>query len=305
MRGKDLGRILAGALAAAALAVPAGASAGTLNWATLAPSLAEGYDPDSPNICRKGTIGCVDAVIKEMERRFGPLASTCNHDAVFALTYLRTTEAYRRAVAADPAFFRDTRFVNYEDAVFANLYFTAYDDWAKGRRAQVPAAWRIAFDAADDRAVNGTGSLLLGMSAHVNRDLPFALYSIGLVAPDGTARKADHDRVNDILVKVVEPLLLEAARRFDPSIGTTELQGVQTDDIATFQLLASWREGAWRNAERLAAARTDAEREQVAASIEASAAETGRLLRLQASYLPPVTSTGARDTWCGAHWDDP
>jgi hypothetical protein len=38
--------------------------------------------------------------------------------------------------------------------------------------------------------VTGSGDLLLGISAHVNRDLPFVLASLGLVAPDGTSRKA-------------------------------------------------------------------------------------------------------------------
>ena len=48
-------------------------------------------------------------------------------------------------------------------------------------------------DAAKGRQVTGLGNLLLGMNAHINRDLPFVLYSIGLTAPDGSSRKPDHD----------------------------------------------------------------------------------------------------------------
>ena len=42
-----------------------------------------------------------------MTRRFEPLASSCDHDAIFALTYLRVTEEYRRTVES-PTFFDDT-----------------------------------------------------------------------------------------------------------------------------------------------------------------------------------------------------
>ena len=43
-----------------------------------------------------------------------PLADSCDHDGIFALAYLRTTEEYRRTIE-DPTFFEDTAFVNHED----------------------------------------------------------------------------------------------------------------------------------------------------------------------------------------------
>ena len=57
-----------------------------------------------------------------------PLASSCEHDAIFAVTYLRVTEEYRRTVET-PTFFDDTSFVNHEN-VPANYYFAAHDAWA-------------------------------------------------------------------------------------------------------------------------------------------------------------------------------
>ncbi len=53
-----------------------------------------------------------------MQRRFTPLASDCEHDPIFSLAYLRTTQAYRRAIE-NPNFFQDTSFVNHEDVIFA------------------------------------------------------------------------------------------------------------------------------------------------------------------------------------------
>src|SRR5215211_8777554 len=123
-----------------------------VGWTALLPGLTTEYEPSSDNDCAAGRTRCVDAVIREMQRRFDPLAKACDHDAIFSLTYLRTTEEYRRTIE-DPTFFEDTPFVNHEDAVFASYYFRAYDDWSAGRQSAVPPAWAIAFDAADQRAV--------------------------------------------------------------------------------------------------------------------------------------------------------
>ena len=174
-----------------------------LGWTALLPGLTTEYEPSSENDCAAGRTRCVDAVIREMQRRFDPLAKACDHDAIFSLTYLRTTEEYRRTIE-DPTFFDDTQFVNHEDAVFARYYFQAYDDWSAGRRSAVPRAWAIAFAAADQRAVSAAGNIALGINAHVQRDLPFVLASIGMVTADGSSRKPDHDRVDAFLNLVVE-----------------------------------------------------------------------------------------------------
>ncbi len=305
--------ILPMVLAAAALAAAQPASAQVaddtgeplfLAWSDLLPGLTTDYDPTSENLCVRGDLRCVDAVIREMNRRFAPLARRCDHDAVFALTYLRTTEEYRRTVADDPSFFSDTAFVNHEDAVFADYYFEAYDNWHAGRFVQVPLAWAIAFDAASRRGVSGSGNILLGVSAHVNRDLPFALAAIGLVKPDGSSRKPDHDKVNRILNRVYGPVLAESARRFDPSMSSPTAEGTTIDDTTLLQLLVSWREEAWRNAERLAAALTPTDRKLAAATIEAAAAKEAKTIVASTAYRPPLTSSAPRDAYCAEHWDD-
>jgi hypothetical protein len=245
-----------------------------------------------------GRIACVDKVIKDMQRRLDPLATSCAHSAVFGLAYLRTTQVYRRT-AATPGFYQDPGYVNHEDATFAALYFSAYDNWSAGRLAQVPPAWRIAFDAAAGRRVSGAGDLLLGMNAHVNRDLPFTLAAIGLTAPDGSSRKPDHDKIDEMLNQVVDPLMAEEAARFDPQIDTFRTPyGVGYTGL--MQLLVAWRESAWREAEQLVAAPDEASRQRVADSIEAQAAVNARSIVAATSYQPPATNTKSRDGFCAA-----
>jgi uncharacterized protein DUF5995 len=274
-----------------------------VGWTALLPGLSLPYDPASPDDCIAGRSQCVDKTIRQMTSRFGALASSCDHNAIFSLTYLRVTQAYREAI--DQPFFDNTQFVNYEDTVFAHYYFAAFDAWTAGNVQDVPPAWRIAFDAAAQHKVSAAGDLLLGINAHVQRDLPLVLYSIGgLTAPDGTSRKPDFDRVNIILNHVMGPLIAEIARRFDPTIDDTSLP-MSLDEVALFQLLVGWREDAWRNAELLADAPTPAARDAVVAQIESDAAIEARSIVASTAYPPLTNGSAARDAFCAVHHDDP
>jgi hypothetical protein len=279
--------VVVGALVAATALCASPASAADepafIGWTDLLPSFTTTYEPSSANDCTAGRIKCVDAVIREMTRRFDPLADACDHNSMFALTYLRTTEEYKRSATA-PGFFTDPAFINHQDAVFARYYFDAWDAYRAGDLSQVSQSWQIAFRSADQRKVAGLGNLLLGMSAHVNRDLPMVLADIGLVKPDGTSRKPDHDKVNQFLNVVMEPLIDEAAATLDATVDDGQVDGTTMDETGMFQLLAGWREQAWRNAEALVNAPTPAARALVQAEIERVAAIEANLIVVATSY---------------------
>jgi len=254
-----------------------------LPWSEVLPSFTSGYEPSSANDCKAGRIQCVDAVIREMTKRFDPLAAVCDHNSMFALTYLRTTEEYRRSATAE-GFFTDPAFINHQDALFARYYFDAWDDYRAGNLAATSKSWQLAFGNADGKKVSGLGNLLLGMSAHVNRDLPMVLAEIGLVKPDGTSRKPDHDKVNQFLNLVMEPLIDEAAARFDPTVDDGQIDGTTMDETGMLQLLVGWREQAWRNAEALVNAPSPAARALVQAEIERVASIEANLIIVATSY---------------------
>ena len=267
-----------------------------VGWSELLPAGYMGVDTASSDICVAGRIECVERVARQLERQVAGLG--CDHNAVFSLAYLRTTQKVLAVSRANPAFFSDSPWLNHYDAVFADFYFSAWNSWR--RTASAPPAWAIAFRAADRRSISATGNLLLGMSAHVNRDLPFTMYAIGLVAPDGSSRKADHDRVNRILNTVISPLLDEIEARYDPSVRV--IPGIGSlADFLEFQALPAWRESAWRNAELLATAPTPAARKLVAAAIEQTAAAEATAMLALTRYLPPLTTSARRDAFCSAN----
>jgi Family of unknown function (DUF5995) len=254
------------------------------------------FSPSSSNDCSAGRPTCVQQTIKTMNRRWAPLDKSCDHKAVFSLAYLRTTEKYA-ATAAQPGFYNDVAWVNHEDAVFAQFYFQAYDDYAGGNLSAVPEAWRIAYRAANSRSVTGVGDLLLGMSAHVNRDLPFVLAGVGIVTPDGKTRKPDHEQINVMLNQVVQPLLDEEAKLYDKNMNVAKTPyGISY--TALMQMLVTWRENAWDNAEALVEAPDAAARAAVAQQIESSAAATA--MSIVASNTAPPTYTATRDAYCAS-----
>ena len=264
-----------------------------VNWPTLLPSLATGFTPEVFDDCRDGSPECVQRTLAEMDRRIAELDATCDHNALFARNYLLITQVYA-GLPAD--FFDDPRWLANEDAVFARLYHEARDNWTAGRKDQVPEAWRIAFSAADERRVQGAGDLLLGINAHVQRDMPFMLAGLGLVAPDGSSRKPDHDRMNRVLNDSYDDVLQQAIEQDDPDLAMYDLPG-SGDGFLEVQMVMGWREGVWRNAERLLRARSDAERQMVAESIEAQAAASARLIERSFPMGGPFTGQ-RRDALC-------
>ena len=294
--------LAAAVLAAAAVAPASGATnpseqiAGALNfpWPDLLPALPTAQNPQPGPVpgCSDPTPACIDYEIQrmtELQDGWG-----CDHRAVFATTYLELTRTLRQIVARDPNFFADPQYLFYEDALFAEYYFRAARDDAAGR--PVPPAWRIAFDTAARGDANAGQDMLLGINAHVQRDMPFVLAELGLHRPDGSSRKGDHNRINQVLQRGYERVVAAVARRYDPLLYTTNARWNPVDNVAGLELVKSWREGAWRNAERLLNATTDAERQQVAQSIEDNAA--GWATMMAAPQVPGYRAR--RDAYCAS-----
>jgi hypothetical protein len=236
-------------------------------------------------VCQAGEPECVSRVINEMERQFAPLARRCDHLAVFALVYLRTTETYRDTI--ESIGYTDPASVTREDALFADYYFRAYAAY-QAQSGNVPPAWQIAFDSAAARSLNAQGNAFLGVSAHIQRDLPFVLYELYLQGH--AVSHGDHTLVNDFLAQVdTAPEIIE---RFDPTYPGNR-------DIS---LIAAWREAAFVNFERLRDA-TPVERVVIAAEIEYGAALFAQNIVASTAY-PPGQNSDARDAHCRQNAED-
>jgi hypothetical protein len=271
-----------------------GASVPNLNWTTLLPPLWGPTEPQPGPVphCRRPTLRCIDTEIQRLRRLRDRLG--CDHRGVFATTYLVLTRTLKRTLVEDPDLFRYPRYLFTEDAVFANVYFDTFAAWRAGE--PVAGAWRIAFGTARSGNVNAAQDMLLGINAHVQNDMPFVLAYLGLRAPSGQSRKRDHDAMNQVLKRAYAPVVRAVARRYDKRVTLTNSDLTPVDDLGGLELVRTWREQVWRNAERLVNARSDAERKEIARQIEANAAAWARLIATpeQPGYR------AQRDAYCRA-----
>lgn len=302
-RAATAGVLVGALLSAPGTAHPARADVLYVPWSAYLTGWTTAHEPTSENDCVAGRPMCVKQSIKELNRILQETGRSCSHQAVFALAYTRMTQTYRWS-AEQPGYYQDVPFANHQGAVFARYYTDAWTNWSEGKRGAVPRAWLTTFDAAAAGEVSGTGDLLLAMNAHINRDLPYVIAGVGLVAPDGSSRKPDFDKVEKFLAQAAKPMIAEAARRFDPSMadGADPLDAT----YSTFmQLVSAGRENAWRNAEALVSAPTPEARRLVEAKIESDADMTAQAILRSQQYRPPLTSAVPRDHYCAAHHGDP
>ena len=254
--------------------------------------------------CQAGELKCVHHVVKEMSKRFKKLAKSCSHDAIFSLVYLRTTEVYGET--AESIGYDDVSSITREDALFADYYFRAYDSYHSGKKhhgkknhgkknhgkkgkkedVAVPLAWKIAFDAAEARSVTASGNALLGINAHIQRDLPFTLYELYLQG--NPVSYEDHTLVNEFLAQVDSAD--EIIQDFDP----TYPKGGDSSGIFY------WRELAWQNYVALRDAPNEEARAIVASGIEFQAAQAAAYFAATTAY-PVGTDSSERDAYCAAN----
>jgi hypothetical protein len=179
------------------------------------------------------------------------------------------------------------------------MYMAAFDDYGAGR--PVAEAWRIMFETAASADASAGQDVLLFSNAHVQHDLPFVLVEMGLVAPDGESRKADHDAVNVINTRVFDPIEDYITDHYDPTFAVLDLKPSPLDELGTLELVKSWRENAWRSAERLANAETEAEQHRVVRSIQTASTGWARLI----SGLEFPGLRAIRDAHCLANHETP
>jgi hypothetical protein len=264
-------------------------------WNYLLPGLPTSHNPQpstSPG-CPRLNVTCENyniAKLSRIERKLG-----CDHRAVFVATYRLTTTTVRAAIRSRNPSFNDTRWLIAIDGLFHDYYFDSLSNYGAGK--PVPKAWKIAFDAAASGDDNATKDLLLGVNAHVNRDLPYVLATEGLHTRSGASRKHDWDKFNIVLDRAYSPIVDFITAHYDSSLRFTNPNTV-IDGEAGLQLFQVWREIAFRNAERLLNARTPTQRRRVERSIEAYSAGVAKTIEA----VPDSAGYRAvRDQYCATH----
>jgi hypothetical protein len=210
----------------------------------------------------------IEDLLARMRSDLAELEERTDARRFFHATYMRTTEAVAREIAAGG--FRDPDWVSRWDLAFARLYLDALH--ADRRGAAVSGPWRVAFDAARDQPdIPPLRHVLFGLNAHINYDLPQALLAVIPVAdfdsPDVLAsRQADHRQIDTVLQARVgaEDDELTAVSR----VSLIDRALRPANRLASKRFLTEAREKVWRNATVLDGARRRGE-EQYSAALAA------------------------------------
>jgi Family of unknown function (DUF5995) len=266
-------------------------------WRTIGPTLGGALEPASSNICDSGQPACMSAVVAAMSQRIAALG--CSHLAPFAAMYRQVSAEITSSV--DVRRYEDPAYVAHLDSVFATLYFHALDSWRAGRRNQVPQAWRMAFSAAQAHRVSTLGDMLLGMNAHISRDLPYALATVGLRFPNGRDASGDVIAVNADIFRAQQPMLAEIRARYDPTLGPPRNLPRWVTPSEVPKIIAEWRLEALANARALLGARTAAARAEVETRIDTNATLRSLLIWRATAYADPARQSARRDAYCAAH----
>lgn len=170
--------------------------------------------------------------------------------SVFLTVYTTMTDTVQSGIESgrfdDPAWVREYL------VTFAEYYRRAFLAFERRDFESVPPPWRIAFAESVQGETLVTQDALLGINAHINYDLSYALDEVS-IDPNRERKRADHDRINDVLERLTDVVQETLVSVYD-AIGVAEIDALLGDFDERISLLGLERSRrfAWRNAVLLA-----------------------------------------------------
>lgn len=184
------------------------------------------------------TVDDVTAGFAQLERDF---RSFRDRRGVFVTAYGIITRTL--ASKFGTSFFHDDEWVRKYLLAFANFYRKALEDYEAGRRSSVPFAWQQSFDTSASGLALAIQDLLLGINAHINRDLSFALTEAG-IDDHREIRYNDHTKVNDALAEATQEVQDRITAMYAAGLGPLDRLLGQLDEELTAYNFALARENA-------------------------------------------------------------
>lgn len=232
--------------------------------------------------------------LAELERLF---RERSDRRSVFLTVYERVTGEIAAEVEAGS--FEDGAWVAAYLVAFADLYREALLAFERGDPG-VPAAWRLAFGVAAEDDGLLVQHALLGVNAHITRDLAFALDRVG-IDPDRERRFRDHVAVSEVLERVVEDIQQVLAESYAPGIAALDESFGRLDERLAFFSVHQARLYAWQAAVAFADARWSFARDAVQWLVETTATGAGQFVLGPA--IDRATFERLRDLEAGARGD--
>jgi len=211
-----------------------------------------------------------DIVINRMQAFIDAWEKTGDRRTIFLSCYAVMTRNMLVAVEAED--FEDNVWVGKLLQRFAEYYFTALEAYEKEQRA--PIVWQLAFNATRQPQIHVLQNLILGVNAHINYDLVFALADTlmpewpDLNQEQRLSRYRDHCHVNEIINHTIDSVQDTVIERYSLSLEVLDKVMGPLDEWITSWFIADWREKVWENATLLLQSSDDIEREALRQKVE-------------------------------------
>lgn len=151
---------------------------------------------------------------------------------------------------------------------FSDYYFEALDLY-QSEHPHVPSVWRQAHDASKKPDTHVLQNLLLGVNAHINYDLPLALYDcmeqewLSADPDKKTKRKYDHELVNQVIANSIDTVQDTIIKPLSPSLAILDKLMGRMDEWLLSKMIISWRSDVWNVSQLLLEAKTHESREEI------------------------------------------
>lgn len=218
-------------------------------------------------------MSAAEPVIEQMDSLLAGWEAGGDPRRIFLGCYKMMSENMLAALRAGE--FEDTAWVTALLDGFANYYFRALTAYEQGSLT-ASAVWRYAFEASRSPKIHVLQNLVLGVNAHINYDLVFALSDVlqaewgQLAEAQRQMRYRDHCHVNDIIKQTIDAVQDQIVEPLEPDLRVFDRLLGPLDEWMTGWMISEWREEVWKHAVRLMELDGGDEREAYARQVEES-----------------------------------
>jgi uncharacterized protein DUF5995 len=188
----------------------------------------------------------IDEVLERLDEIIDLARREKSRLGYFAALYRNVTIKVNEGILAGS--FEDGARMERFDVAFANRYLDAFERYRRGE--ELSECWRTSFTAAQNWHPIVLQHLLLGINAHINRDLGIAAAQTSPGTQLAGLRR-DFDSINNILYAMLDDVQ-DRLTLVSPLTPLLDSVGGRTDEAILNFSIKRAREAAWRVAERLA-----------------------------------------------------
>ncbi|MDN3687653.1 DUF5995 family protein [Cyclobacterium jeungdonense] len=191
----------------------------------------------------------IPSLLLTMKERVDGWKSTGDRRHVFLGCYSMMSQAMHEAVNKGQFF--HAPWVSQLLIRFSEYYFDALKHYDQNPELS-PMVWRQVHDASKDPEINVIQNLLLGVNAHINYDLPLALYDclaenwFQLPETHKQTLKKDHELVNEIIAQTIDSVQDSIVNPSSWSMAALDIIMCRADEWLLSKLISSWRNEVWQ-----------------------------------------------------------